>query len=529
MKNKIKKILLTIICILILPIVVKADMGAPSSYQYDVVIIDKEGTSLVDWNMKEITKIPYDTTVTVLYEYSMNGELYADIEYNGKYGYVKLSDTQPLTGELDYSKLEKNTYNKKYYTIKETDMYKGPSLVYGKIEDTTIPKGEELTYTYSTFDEAAPLWILVKYNGVEGWVYSYSYLEMSPYENLECTVVLMAKKDSKLLVATDDAVLLKEAKEKSDETGKLSKDKVYEYKYYTNPYPKTTAYYIETKEASGWLLNYGYNGPGEDTIVIYNKRDILTLVDDLKVYANYDSEEPVKGVTIPKYTELTSTYEFSVKCDYDKGECNTATQVIYNGKEYWLLDQYYFSANSENVSEITYSDSPIKLTLKKDAQIYEEAFYTDTKTDTKIPEGTELKVKFYDYDWATNEKWYFVEYDGVKGWIKNENHDEEEITEDIEEDEYPEEDEEKETSDEKENDEEREGLTPKQVGIICLGGAVVLALVAIVTIKLINKKKAKKEEVKTVEELPKEEIVEQLEENKVEETNKEKKKNKKGE
>lgn len=40
-------------------------------------------------------------------------------------------------------------------------------------------------------------------------------------------------------------------------------------------------------------------------------------------------------------------------------------------------------------------------------------------------------------------------------------------------------------------EEEKESLTPKQVGIICVGGAAVLALVAIVTIKLINKKKSK--------------------------------------
>lgn len=516
--KKITKLLLTIICFLALPIIVNADMGAPETYQYEVVVTKKDGTALLDWDNKTIATVPYDTRLTIMYEYTIDGELYGDVEYNDDYGYIKLSDTQLIEGELDYSYFWKNETKERYYTLKETQMYKGPSIVYGKIEDAIIPAGETLVYKYQ--DE---IWSLVEYNGVEGWIYSYPYNDITVYEAIECTVTQVAKKDSKLLVATEDAVLLKEPKEDSEEVGKLTAGEVYEYKYYTYPYVKTTAYYIETDEVSGWLFDYGYNGPGEDKIALYDEVDILTLVDELNVYANYDSEEPVKGITIPKYTELKSAYGLSVKCDEDYETCTIATQVTYNEKEYWIIEQYDYSVDSDYTSEFTSSYSKTKLTFKKDTPIYEEAFYTDTKTDTKIPAGTELVVKFSDYDWGKDETWYFVEYDGVKGWITNKNI-EEEIVEEPEENEYPEEDEEKETEEkEEEKESEKEGLTPKQVGLICAGGAVVLALVAIVTIKLINKKKTKKE-VKPVEE-----IVEQPEENKVEETNQEKKTTKKGE
>ena len=150
------------------------------------------------------------------------------------------------------------------------------------------------------------------------------------------------------------------------------------------------------------------------------------------------------------------------------------------------------------------SYSKSKLTFKKDTPIYEEALNTDTKLDTKIPKGAEIIVKYSKYDYETGSSWYFVDYDGVKGWITNNYIEEEEIIEEPEEDDYEDYEEEEEESDEEEEaEEEKESLTPKQIGLICAGGAVILALVAIVTIKLINKKKTKDE----VIEQPKEEPV----------------------
>ena len=528
MKNKLTKLLLTIICFLALPIIVNADMGEPSTYQYEVIITNKEGTPLIDWDDKKIATIPYDTQLTILYEYSIDGELYGDVEYNDEYGFIKLSDTQPLEGELDYSYFGENKYKERYYTLADTQMYKGPSKVFGKIEDAIIPAGETLIYKYS--DE---VWSLVEYNGVEGWIYSYPYYDYKVYDDIEYTITNVAKKNSKLMVLTDDAVLYKEAKEGSEVVGKLSKDKIYNYKYYTYPYARTTAYYIETEEASGWFMNQGFNGPGEDSMAIYEENDVLVTIDELNVYKHYNDENPVKDITIPKYTELKSKYTFSVKWDEETGIMKTATLITYDGNDYWLIEEENYADyyTYESGFDISYSKS--KLTFKKDTPIYEEAFYTDTKLDTKIPKGTEIIVKYSRYDYETGASWYFVEYDDVKGWITNNYIEEEEIIEESEEDEYVEEDEEENEEKTDENDRvEKEKLTPKQIGLICTGGAVIVALVAIVTIKLVNKKKTKKVEATTTEQSTTEPAIETpvVETEPVTEPKKEpKKKTKKGE
>jgi hypothetical protein len=306
------------------------------------------------------------------------------------------------------------------------------------------------------------------------------------------------------MILTDDAVLYKEAKEGSEVVGKLSKDKVYTYKFYTYPYAKTTAFYIETEEASGWFMDQGFNGPGEDSMAIYEERDILVTIDGLNVYKHYNDENPVKGVTIPRYTELKSKYTFSVKWDEETEIMKTATLITYDGNDYWLIEEENYADYYNYISGFNTSYSKSKLTFKKDTPIYEEAFYTDTKLDTKIPKGTEIIVKYSEYDYETGSSWYFVDYDGVKGWITNNYIEEEEIIKEPDEDDYEDYEEEEEESDEEEEDEEeKESLTPKQIGLICAGGAVILALVAIVTIKLINKKKTKDE----VIEQPKEEPV----------------------
>ena len=499
MKNKITKILLSIICFLALPIIANADMGAPSTSQYDVVVTNKEGTELLDWDDKKIATIPYDTQLTILYEYSIDGELYGDVEYKDEYGFIKLSDTQPLEGAIDYSTFAKNEYKQRYYTLKDTQMYKGPSVVFGKIEDAIIPAGETLIYKYA--DE---VWSLVEYNGVEGWIYSYPYYEFEVYDEVEYTITNVAKKNSKLMIVKEDAVLYKEAKEGSEVVGKLSKDKVYTYKYYTYPYAKTTAFYIETEEASGWFMNQDYNGPEEDKMAIYEERDVLVTTDELNVYKHYNDENPVKNITIPKYTELKGTYNFLVKWDENTGAVTTATLITYDGNEYWIIDKESYTDDYTYISGFSTSYSKSKLTFKKDTPIYEEALNTDTKLDTKIPKGAEIIVKYSKYDYETGSSWYFVDYDGVKGWITNNYIEEEEIIEEPDEDDYEDYEEEEEESDEEEEaEEEKESLTPKQIGLICAGGAVILALVAIVTIKLINKKKTKDE----VIEQPKEEPV----------------------
>jgi hypothetical protein len=49
MKNKLCKFILTICLIIVFPMLVNADMGAPESYQYDVIITNPNGATATTW------------------------------------------------------------------------------------------------------------------------------------------------------------------------------------------------------------------------------------------------------------------------------------------------------------------------------------------------------------------------------------------------------------------------------------------------------------------------------------------------
>ena len=63
-----KKFLLTVLLIIcFVPCVALADMGAPNSTAYDVIITNPDGVTIGTGKRK--TTIPFDTKVTVNYEY----------------------------------------------------------------------------------------------------------------------------------------------------------------------------------------------------------------------------------------------------------------------------------------------------------------------------------------------------------------------------------------------------------------------------------------------------------------------------
>ena len=119
----------------------------------------------------------------------------------------------------------------------------------------------------------------------------------------------------------------------------------------------------------------------------------------------------------------------------------------------------------------------------KEIKTYSDLKDYDSETETTIPKDTELKSFVFVHDYNdTLESWYYIEYNNEYYWI----HDNKDLN--IQQSYFEEEPEKKEPSKCKEESDTKE-LTPKQIGLICTGGAIILALVAVVTIKLINKKK----------------------------------------
>ena len=153
------------------PYIVRADSGGPMLTSYDVIVTNVEGADLVDINYdgnKSTIKIKkhldYDTIIKEIYsEEYINNELYG---YSGKESaYVKLSDVK-IYGNYNLSDFD--NYGKgKIYVYKEgAYLYKGPSVIYGKVDgEVMIPIGEELDYQYRD-----DLFAYVTYNGVSGWI-----------------------------------------------------------------------------------------------------------------------------------------------------------------------------------------------------------------------------------------------------------------------------------------------------------------------------------------------------------------------
>ena len=503
MKNKIKTIILTIICILTMPILVNADMGAPESYQYEVIVSNPQGAKVYDWEGKATGKvIPFDTKITVGYEYLINGELYVDMYLDDEEssnitldGVIKSSDTKLFTEEIDFSKLSKNEDKTQYYAFLDTEMYKGPSTVYGKIENTTIPAGTTINFTYSSggVEFGGGYWIYTEYKETKGWVFTYAMKDMSPY-TIDCTVALVEK--GKIMIIGDQDII----DHKGNVVGKAKDLEEYEYSYIRQTYPKTSEYYIKNDKIEGWVSGTFF-GPSTEGAVHYNLGTYLAVEkDSIELYEDYRQTKKVKNLTIPYGTEYEEYYCVGVKIneqdDFDEENIIQSCQVSYNGKKYWM------DAEIESL----YYSSDITITTKEELSMYKYMDNTESLNIT-IPVNKTLVTKWsYLENYEPRITWYYIEYEGTKGWIKiDESISETEVEEEV----ISPEEEEEEIVEEPTVENEEKSLTPKQTAFIAIGVAVLLGVGALVTILLINKnKKTKKEEAVTEKEEVKEEKIE---------------------
>ena len=500
MKNKIVKFILTMFLLLAFPILVNADMGAPESYQYTVIVNNPNGITATSWEGgKEVEiVIPYNAKLKVTFEYERNGVLYLSAEYNENYIEVPSTEVVIFDEKIDFSTLSKNKDGDRYLTLYETTMYKGPSILYGEIENSTIPAETYLDFEYS-FDPSegiGRMWIYTEYNGIKGWVYVYSLGGYSPYENrLEIPAVTVTKEAKTTFLATDVTIYksLKDQFEENRETiGTAKGGQFISYTTYTYPYAKSTAMYVTIDGVSGWIYTHYYNGPGETITADETEGELLVIKKDgIKVYENYNDTTPVSGITIPYLTKLKYNYEIVTNADiYSK--LGMKYQITYQGKKYWV------SGYSTDFAEVYEWSSESTVHAKTDIPFYK---YNDSseKLDITIAKGSKLRYISEEYSTEdipnlTDEdyieySYILVEYDGVIGWVYKDD-----VTYDfvpVDPNEEPEEP----TEEPEDNEEEKGGnsMTPVETALLCIGGAVILAITTVVVIVLFNKKKKDEE------------------------------------
>jgi len=318
-----------LLLILFIPCFVKADMGPPMMTEYQVRVTNPNGTTAINTEGEEIRTFKYDEIIKVNYEKIINNEL-----YGGNFGeLVKLSDTKLVTDVVDLEKF-KNERKQKYYIFDDTNvLYKGPSKTYGKVEpETTLKKGSIVETEY--YDQ---LWAYVEQDGVKGWVYTYTYTDVAPYEEQPGMAIYATdwyNGSVKVKKTIEEKKIYKSPKEK-EVIATIPKDTNVNIIYVYNDEPKFPYYYVSYDGKKGWVKAEAIEIEGNSFLNMLNQ--VVTTNSTYKVdnsngismYKEYNSTSEILE-TIPNNTILDVKYELIGNYHWPW------YQVEYNGKTGWV-------------------------------------------------------------------------------------------------------------------------------------------------------------------------------------------------
>ena len=468
---KMKRLLIAFIGIfLILPLIVNADMGAPMFTQYDVRVTNLEGTDVVDFDNKYVRTLKYDEVWTIVYETIIDGEIYGGSPTE----MVKLSDTEMINKEFDKSKLKKEIKKKYFVFDKGAYLYNGPSKLYGKVEsELELPIGFEFESEY--YDQ---LWTYVTYNGVSGWVYSYEYKAMSPYDELSSLAISISNyymEENNKIMTLRDLKMIDSPKTDVESSITIPKYTEFDVKYIYYERPRATYYYITYNGTNGWIKNeIDYNGIEHNIAQKTDKYSFYTLNEDgINLYKDYNSKTNVLK-NIPYGTELKVDYVVEM----GKGSFALSYLVKYDDEIGWI-----FIDDNYNNQEIVDTNINFKSYYKveKELTVYEKPNQESNAIEASIDVGTKILVK-YSYTDASENTWFYTEHNNVNGWIKKDNNLEFINDESVE-------DNQTENITDETTENVNNKLEPLKIVGICAISAIILSLVSYVTILLVNKKK----------------------------------------
>ena len=512
-----KKIIFTLICILMLPIIVHADYSLPMAYNYNVSITNQNGASVysLDGEMQSriytltSEKIAYDTKVKVVNENYHKGNYYLEISTTEIYDYDNrkfiLAEDAKVTDEkvdLESQNADQNIYKETYYTLFDTKMYKGPSAKYGEIENIVIPAGTTITYDYlmDDGDNGIPMWIRVKYNDVTGWVYCYNWFANTEdkVNNIPVTVVqeLDAKSELYLYQALD-VYSYNGIMEQSQKVGTFPVGAKVKFLYSMRSGVKETSYYAEYNGLKGWVKTYsGYCPFCGDAYATYQPGEYFAF-EEVELYNNYIDQTPVG--TMPMLTILNGYYDFCLSTDTAEYEATGIVErcyaiVEYQGKNYYVKNNETSLDDAGDIQTTESKIAPINITYettksykiktKQDVILYSSPFYSQpTRFQESYAFNKEFETSLVAYVQTGifgKEAWYYVSYPNdiggtTFGWLKL-TEDNAEITE-------------LDAVETETTNDKNKGLKPIQIGLLCGAGALLITVISAVVIIKVNKKK----------------------------------------
>ena len=470
-----KKLLLLLgVCGLVIPSLVKADMGAPEIRSYEVVVSNVNGAKAIG----DDKIIPYETKCTVNYEDEYEGFLQLEVTCGDDENNYTLDakDVRILKEEYLPEKDYKLDKLRKYYIFKDLDMYRGPSFKYDKV-DKFIPAGTIIDVSYVDYDDE--VWGYTEYDGQKGWVYIYWYDKTN-----RISTVLSEEKDKNLITINKITKLYKyPTDEKATVDINIPINTTLKSDYYYQTWFDTGLYYITYKGISGWIDML-------DGVSVYNPGSILVL--NTKKVQVYDSNFKNTSLNIKKYQEFAYDYKFS-KYIEDKESTQGIYRINYNGKHYYIDSYIQESDEASDFKNAGLLEAyPCKVEVKKSATIYDS--YDMKNVVGTIKSGEKFDRNYNLYMENIESEVFYIKTSTISGWIngdaieklydeKSENSikDEQQTTKNTN----------TATNDKKNMANSNRTMSTKEIVMMCIAGAVILALVVIVLIVLINRKKDK--------------------------------------
>ncbi|MCR5483600.1 MAG: hypothetical protein K6E99_04290 [Bacilli bacterium] len=310
------KLFLMILCLI--PLAVKADMGAPYIKPIDAVITKKGGITAKNYDGK--TKHFAENAVVKISGLGENIEIYTDSQ-----GYYRVSESDvkyviPKTKEVKPGDdgVEKLDKQKEFeVTVQELKVYKGPSVIFD--EAGSISKGTQVTAFYSfQTDEALSEWFYIQEESVSGWIDIGS-------ETDKYTVYEVNAKPLKVIFKKTVTINGTEVKGNA----------IYKINYWANPYLGTNPVVKINNENVSFddfeTIEIFGDSKKKQSIFHMEQYNFL-LKKETKLYTSYSLTEEI--TTIPAQTELSTinlVYAYGLQ-----GDDEYYLYVNYNNKIGWI-------------------------------------------------------------------------------------------------------------------------------------------------------------------------------------------------
>ncbi len=349
MKKKVS--LLVLLFLLFMPLIAKADMGAPMVRTYEAVVIKVDGADYYeqdnDWNWEKKGHLNKDDKVKIEFESTDDGEVYLAFNKGGGYYFVKASDVAPLEKEVKPNGegiIELDKEQKIRVEAKEgVEVKKGPSVAYETVG--TLKKGTEATYKYE-IDESG--YIYVDTGDIKGWVLT-----------LEGTVLFSGGD----YVLADDIELT---------CGKVPANTVLKDTWYTDMW--TGDILIEYKNCKDY-----FNWFKDSRFVVYGRNITGNVTKEAVMYEKPNMKKKVG--TIPKDGKMKIYSENYIEDEYDP-DAKALIYVEYDGQKGWIVTDNIIY-NDEKFEDEEEKKQEVEEPKEEKKESKEDDEEEESKIDTK--------------------------------------------------------------------------------------------------------------------------------------------------